>query len=350
MIRLAEAGKDRAAWHASRGGAEPKPGAQRHERGVGGVLRMSRPSLCGNGPPQPWQACQQVPNGNRINGGPSLITPRIADGATKLLVIIGDPIAQVRAPEVWSALFRANGVNALCVPMHYAAAHLQAALDSLKAMQNLSGLIITIPHKPAAAALADALTPRARQVGAVNLLRREPDGGWLGDIADGFGFTAALAANGQRIEGRTALVVGAGGVGTAIAFALAEAGVTSVSVSDIDPGRAEALAARLRAAGIDGLVSEPRAAGYGLAVNATPLGMKPGDSMPINPDGMGAATIAGEVIMRPPVTPWMLAARARGCFAQPGTDLMDYEVAEMARFFGFAEGGWTPAAISVASR
>lgn len=276
--------------------------------------------------------------------------PRIADGATRLLGIIGDPIAQVRAPEVWSALFRANGVNALCIPMHYAATHLQAALDSLKVMQNLSGLIVTIPHKPAAAALAEALTPRARQAGAVNLLRREPGGGWLGDIADGIGFTAALAANGQRIEGRTTLVVGAGGVGTAIAFALAETGAASVTVSDIDPGRAEALAARLRAAGIDGLVGEPRAAGYGLAVNATPLGMKPGDPLPINPDGMDATTVAGEVIMRPPVTPWMVAARARGCFAQPGTDLMDHEVAEMARFFGFAEGDWGPAAISSASR
>ncbi len=234
--------------------------------------------------------------------------------------------------------------------MHYAAAHLQAALDSLEAMQNLSGLIITIPHKPAAAALADELTPRARQVGAVNLLRREPDGGWLGDIADGIGFTAALAANGQRIEGRTALVVGAGGVGTAIAFALAEAGAASVTVSDLDRGRAEALAARLQAAGIDGLVGAPRAAGYGLAVNATPLGMKPGDPMPINPDGMDAATIAGEVVMRPPITPWMAAARARGCFAQPGTDLMDYEIAEMAAFFGFAGGDWGPGAVSGASR
>ena len=274
--------------------------------------------------------------------------PRIINGSTRLLAIIGDPIRQVRAPEVWSALFRANGVNAVCVPMHYSREQFPAAVAALKHLQNLCGIIVTIPHKPAAASLADALTARARRIGAVNILRRQ-GGGWLGDIADGAGFTAALAANGQQAAGRRALVVGAGGVGTAIAFALAEAGAASVTVSDVDAMRAEALVARLTQEGIQASVGVPRAAGFGIAVNATPVGMRPEDPLPIDATGMGPDTVAGEVIMSPLVTAWMEKARACGCFAQPGTDLMDYQIAEMARFFGFEGGEWGPARIRQAT-
>ncbi len=267
----------------------------------------------------------------------------IADGSTRLLAIIGDPVTQVRAPAIWSALFRARGANRVCVPLHVAPAELAAALAGLRCLQNLDGVIVTVPHKPAAARAAHALTPRARLVGAANMLRRDT-GGWLGDIADGAGFTAALAANRQPVAGRTALVVGAGGVGAAIAFALAEAGVAAITVADIDADRADALAARLHQAGIAAAVGAPRAAGYGLAVNASPAGMSPADALPIDPEGMGPETVAGEVVMSPLVTPWMAAARARGCFVQPGTDLMDHEIAEMAAFFGFG-GSWDVAAV-----
>ena len=279
--------------------------------------------------------------------GPRSMTLPIANGSTRLLAIIGDPIAQVRAPAVWSALFRSRGHNAVCVPMHWSAGDLAAALAGLHSLRNLDGVIVTIPHKPAASLLAHALTRRARLVGAANILRREA-GGWLGDIADGMGFTAALAANGQRVAGRTALVAGAGGVGAAIAFALAEAGAASLTVADIDGARAHALVARLRQAGVAASAGPPRAAGYGLAVNASPVGMSPGDPLPIDPDGMGPETVAGEVVMSPAVTPWMEAASARGCFVQPGADLMDHEIAEMAAFFGF-EGSWDAAAVRQAA-
>jgi len=270
----------------------------------------------------------------------------IADGSTRLLAIIGDPIVQVRAPAVWSALFRANSVNAVCIPMHCAPADLPVALDGLRPLQNLAGLIITIPHKAAAAKLVGSLTARAEAAGVVNILRKTDAGGWLGDIADGAGFMAALAANGQHVAGRTALVVGAGGVGTAIAFALAEAGVASVIVSDIEPARADALAAKLRLAGIEASTGAPCAIGYGIVINASPVGMQANDPLPIDPTGLQPDTIVGEVIMSPPVTPWVAHARSCGCFAQPGTDLMDYQIAEMAAFFGFRGSDWGPAAIA----
>jgi shikimate dehydrogenase len=269
----------------------------------------------------------------------------IVDGATRVLGIVGDPIAQVRAPEVWSALFRANGVNALCIPFHVGAADLPAFFTGLHTVQNLLGLIVTIPHKPAAARHAAHLTDRARKVGSANCLRREADDTWTGDIVDGLGLVGGLAASGQRIAGRRALVVGSGGVGRAIAFAIAEAGAASVHVYDVARERAEDLAAGLAASGTSSGIAKPAAAGFDLVVNASPLGMKRNDPMPIDPAGLERNTIVADVVVHPPMTPWLTAAAARGCHVQPGTVMMDHQLVAMQAFFGFDNGDYTPPAV-----
>src|ERR1700682_3774201 len=95
----------------------------------------------------------------------------LVNGSTRLLGVIGDPIAQVRAPGVWTALFSRNGVNAVCVPLHVPSSTLPAFFDIVRTLRNLQGLIVTIPHKPAVLQLVDEATDRARQVGAVNVVR-----------------------------------------------------------------------------------------------------------------------------------------------------------------------------------
>ncbi len=271
---------------------------------------------------------------------------KIVDGATRLLGIVGDPIAQVRAPEVWSAVFRANGVNAVCIPFHVSAAELEGFFAGLHMVQNLFGIIVTIPHKPAAARYAANLTDRARQVGSANLMRREADGTWTGDIVDGVGLVSGLLAAGQRITGRRALVVGAGGVGRAIAFAIAEAGAASVHVYDVLPERAEDLAARLTAAGTVSGIAPSAAKGFDLVVNASPLGMKPNDPLPIDPAGLDEGAIAVDVVVHPVMTPWLSAAAARGCHVQPGHVMMDHQLVAMQAFFGLPDGDCTPAAVA----
>ncbi len=271
---------------------------------------------------------------------------KIVDGATRLLGIVGDPIAQVRAPEVWSALFRANGANALCIPFHVSAAGLADFFAGLHTVQNLLGLIVTIPHKPAAARYAGNLTDRARKVGSANLMRREADGTWTGDIVDGVGLVGGLLAAGQRIAGRRALVVGAGGVGRAIAFAIADAGAASVHVYDVLPERAEDLAERLAGAGTASGVAPPAAKGFDLVVNASPLGMRPDDPLPIDAAGIDESTIAVDVVVHPVMTPWLSAAAARGCHVQPGHVMMDHQLVAMQAFFGLPDGDCSPAAVA----
>jgi shikimate dehydrogenase len=177
-------------------------------------------------------------------------------------------------------------------------------------------------------------------------MRREADGKWSGDIVDGLGLVGGLLAAGQRIEGRRALVVGAGGVGQAIAFAIADVGASCVHVYDIARERAEDLAARLAAAGTPSGVAMPAAKGFDLVVNASPLGMKHDDPMPIDPAGLDGNTIAADVVVHPPMTPWLSAAAARGCHVQPGTIMMDHQLVAMRDFFGFQDGDYTPAAVA----
>ncbi|MSP03300.1 MAG: shikimate dehydrogenase [Acetobacteraceae bacterium] len=272
--------------------------------------------------------------------------PRIVDGASLLFGIVGDPVAQVRSPPLWSALFRRNGINAVCVPFHVHPPAFAGFISGLRAAENVLGLFVTIPHKIAAAKYAGALTERARKVGTANILRPLPDGRWEGDIADGVGFVLALRASGQRIEGRRAIVVGAGGVGSAIAFALAEAGVASVALSDVDQNRAKALAQRIAVmTGVPSTVVPARAEGFDLIVNASPLGMRAGDAMPLDLAGLTAEAIVGDVVISATLTPVLEAARARGCHVQPGSAMTDHQVAPVAAFLGLETGDWGPAAV-----
>ncbi len=274
------------------------------------------------------------------------MTSRIADGGTALLGIIGDPIRQVRAPEVWSAMFRTNGVNALCVPLHVPASGLAEVIGGLQKILNLAGIIVTIPHKPAAAGIADCLTERAALVRAVNVMRLDRDGRWTGDILDGVGFVHGLLDSGQRVAGRRAFVFGSGGVGSAIAFALAAERVASVHVADLNQARAAELARRLTAAGTPSGVAACAMAEFDLLVNASPLGMKPDDQIPFDCAGLSVGTIVGDVVAYPADTKLLQAARHAGCHTQSGTVMMERQLSEMQAFFRFPQGDYSPAAIA----
>ena len=132
------------------------------------------------------------------------------DGATRLFLILGDPIAQVKAPGGISLTFAARGVHAMLLPLHIAAADLRACVAGLSRARNLDGLVVTVPHKIAMAGHCATLSPRARLLGSVNLLRRNPDRGWHGDMSDGEGMLAAIRAAGGSPRGQRALLVGAG--------------------------------------------------------------------------------------------------------------------------------------------
>jgi shikimate dehydrogenase len=259
----------------------------------------------------------------------------IVDGATRLLGIVGHPIVQVRAPEVWTALCRRHGLNILCVPFHVLPENLAASFAGMRAMKNLIGMIATIPHKPACVDLVDALTERAAVVRAVNFIAIGPDARWTGDIVDGLGFVENLKAHGVEANGRRTLLVGAGGVGAAIAFALAEAGVGEIVLYDKDASRSSGLAGRLAKAGWPVRTAAPDPAGFDLVVNASPMGMGAEDPLPLDVSGIEPGSVVADVVAHE--TELLRRAAACGCMTIDGTGMMEQQLPTMARQLGLGD-------------
>jgi shikimate dehydrogenase len=240
-------------------------------------------------------------------------------GRTRVVAIVGDPIAQVKSPAGVTRALVARGMNAVVVPMHVVPSALDAFVVGVSQARNVDGIIVTIPHKFAVYGHCATATPRAHFLGGVNTLRRNADGSWHGDQLDGEGFVNSLRTAGCRPEGRRVLMAGAGGAGSAIALALLEAGVSELAIHDGDTTRRDALIDRLaqRHAGkVRAGSADPT--GATLVVNATPAGMRDGDPYPVEADKVTREMFVADVITAPAVTPLLDVARAKGCGTQTG--------------------------------
>ncbi|MEU3900708.1 shikimate dehydrogenase [Streptomyces sp. NPDC045251] len=256
-------------------------------------------------------------------------------GATRLYAVLGDPVAQVRAPSLLNPLFAELGLNSVLFPVHVRPDSFAEVFQGLRNTDNLDGILVTIPHKAAALRLVDEVSPAAAASGAVNALRREPDGRWTGENFDGIGFVTGLTEAGHRPEGMRVTVVGAGGAGSAIAAALLSAGAARVNLCDPDTGRLEALLARLdaywpgRAEGN----RTPVFTDADLMVNATPLGMRPDDPLPFAPQDLPPRCVVADVIMNPRETALLRAAVALGHPVLYGAPMLDHQLGLYRTFF-----------------
>ena len=267
---------------------------------------------------------------------PAFILP---SGTTDLYLILGDPVAQVRAPTIFNDIFRRAQRDAVMVAMRVAAPNLAATFAGLKHAENLRGIALAIPHKGPMLDLADAASDMARIVGATNAVRRNADGQWYADMFDGTGFVNGLVAAGHAIAMRRALLVGAGGGGSAIAAALLERDVGHLRVADIDQARAAALVARLgqRWPGRVDVAATSDPAGADLVINASPVGLNPTDPLPLDPARVDAGALVADIIMKPPQTPLLEAATQGGHPTYRGIQMFANQIRLYAEFFGFAD-------------
>lgn len=255
-------------------------------------------------------------------------------GATRVIFIVGDPIAQVKSPAGVTRELRALGRDAIVVPAHVAPADLADFLSMARRMPNVDGVIVTVPHKFAAAQLAAGLTERARSIGAANVLRRDAQGAWFGDMCDGEGYVAGLRREGLEPRGRRALLVGAGGAGSAIAHALVDAGVAALALHDADTDRRETLAAKLRAYGpVLPARGSDDASAFDLVINATPMGMRADDPLPLDVKTLRPGTFVGCVVTQPAVPPLIAQARALGLPTMTGAGMFAAVLERMVRFY-----------------
>src|SRR6185503_7443794 len=221
------------------------------------------------------------------------------NGATRIHVTIGDPIAQVKSPAGITQGFAARGHDALMIPLQVKPADVEDFFKLAKKLPTLDGIVITVPHKPFAFRHCDAVSERARVLEVCNVMRRETDGRWTGDMTDGGGFIAALKRNGFDAKGKRALQVGAGGAGSAIALALTMEGA-SVTLVDLDTAKRDALIARLGRHGHKVVAAEKAdPSGFDLVVNATPAGMRPGDPLPVDVSRLDQKMFVADIITMP---------------------------------------------------
>lgn len=262
--------------------------------------------------------------------------PPAITGRTASVWIVGDPIEQVKAPQVMNPHYQREGLDLLVLPAQVAPEHLRVTFEAVRHMPNLRGWIVTVPHKAPVAGWLDELSLAARVAGAVNVVRFR-DGKTHGDLFDGVGFTTSLRQRGHVLKGQSALVMGAGGVGSAIALALGQAGARRIAIHDIDAGRADALARRLGE--LSSLpvrferASPQEAREFDLIVNASPLGMAGDARSPIDPMLLLPRHTVAEVVMTPEVTPLLQAAHAVGCEVHPGRQVLEGQLELLLAYF-----------------
>ena len=250
--------------------------------------------------------------------------------------MIGDPVRHSLSPALHNAAFTALGLDWVYVAFPVAAGLGPAAVEAMRVLE-LAGLSVTMPHKSDVAGAVDRLAPTASRLGAVNTISwaASSAGGALeGDSTDGPGFLDALRGDdGYDPAGRACVVLGAGGAARAVTLALADAGAASVCVV---ARRADAAAACAELAGPVGhalAATAPSTGGADLAgvveatdlvVNATPVGMLPGDGLPfeLDPALVHGGQFVADLIYAPATTPLLASARARGAGTANGLGML----------------------------
>ena len=262
------------------------------------------------------------------------MTQRIT-GHTRFIAHLGMPTHSFKAPMIYNPYFAKAGIDVVVMPMGCAADDFAQFLPLLFKQTNIAGALITMPHKVSVVDLLDDMTPAVKICGACNAVKRDAQGRLVGDMFDGAGFVRGVMNKGRNIRGASALVIGAGGVGSAIAASLAAEGVARIGIHDIDTDRVADLGQRLRSfypkLNLEVGVNDPT--GWDIVVNATPLGMNAQDPLPLDVTKLSSNTFVGEVVMKSEMTPFLSAAAAAGCQTQVGTDMLFEMIPAYLEFF-----------------
>lgn len=259
-------------------------------------------------------------------------------GHTRVAALIGCPARHSLSPVIVNTAFDELGLDWRFVVFEVPPGEGHAAVAAVRTL-GLGGLSVTMPHKGAAYEAVDDRTPVAAALGAVNCVFR--DGARLvGDNTDGPGFVDSLRVDhGVDVAGRRCVLVGAGGAGRALAWALARAGAADVAILNRSPAPAQRAAELAGAVGRVGTAADVARAD--VVVNATPLGMggRPGDepAVPVDPEALHAGQVVADIVYFPTETPLLLAAAARGATTVTGVGMLVHQAAHAVRRWTSAE-------------
>ncbi|MFT4227239.1 shikimate dehydrogenase family protein [Micropruina sp.] len=271
-------------------------------------------------------------------------------GTTTLIAHLGYPTHTFKSSLICNPWFEENGIDAAVVPMGVRAEDYLAVFRSLFTLTNIRGALITMPHKVTTMDLADEISPTARMAGATNAILRREDGSLLADQFDGAGFVRGMLRKGFDPSGKRALVVGNGGVGSPIAASLAGLGLAEIGLFDPNAAASDELADRISLThpGVRVVVGSKDPDGYDVIVNATPIGMNEDDPLPVDVERIAPGSYVGDVVLKTDITPFLQAAKDRGCTVQVGSDMLFELIPAYLEFFGYE--GATPNQLRAAAR
>jgi shikimate dehydrogenase len=249
--------------------------------------------------------------------------------------IFGYPIGHSLSPVMHNTAFAYHGLDAVYVPFAVHPGQIETAVKALQALQ-IRGVNVTIPHKQAVIPWLDELTPEARLIGAVNTIQLQ-DGRLIGHNTDGIGFLRSLEEAGAAVEGRSVLLLGAGGAARAIAVQLCLSQVRCLDIANRTRARAEELAAFLQqhlpgpAVSVLPLEGAPLAAclpHVDILVNATSVGMESADAAALPLTGLCPSQLVCDIVYRPRLTPLLRAAERQGARTVDGVGMLVHQGAK----------------------
>ena len=257
------------------------------------------------------------------------------NGKTRVYGIVGDPIEQVRSPEMVTWEMQKRDHNAVLIPMHIARDEFDTVIPHIMRMRNLDGLIFTIPFKAQAIALAKTLSPQASQIGAINALKKHSNGAWSGEIFDGMGCVEAFKQRGITLQDKRLQLIGLGGAGSAICVALAYEKPKLLRLFDINAQTTERMAKMVNTISPQTVVEVglPLAEGIDILLNASPVGMLSDARLPLAVEQFKKELIVFDAIVMPENTPLLSLAQDCGCQVVRGREMMLGQISKIVDYF-----------------
>jgi len=231
------------------------------------------------------------------------------NGTTKIIALIGDPIAKAQTPTRLNQILADRGKwgKYVVIPWQVSAAGLADTLAAFKSMQNFVGAVVTMPHKTQVVQYLDEIAPDAESIQAVNVITRCIEGKLHGWNYDGAGFVRGLEQQGHQVQHKKCVLIGAGGAAASIAFALLSRGCAELVIHNRSVDKAEILKAQLYAHFPNAVlrVGLTEDESMDVIINATPVGMNPHDAFTIDPAILQRAGLVAECVATIEKTAWL---------------------------------------------
>ena len=253
-------------------------------------------------------------------------------GSTKIYGCIADPIDHVKAPTIFTSIFKEKNIDAVLIPIHSNENNLEDVINSLKLIKNFEGMTVTIPHKKSVANLCDSLEPDAEFTQSVNWIKFDNERRLIGNNFDGQGFITGFKSQNFLLKNKNVCLFGAGGAAFSIGCSLAKEQINSLKIINRNSDKAKQLMRKvkiidkkLQVETIDHEKNCPLNE-FDIIINATSLGLNKKDQLPFDVTKSSPKAVIADIIMQPHETELLKRAKILGRSIHYGKYMIESQV------------------------